>query len=278
MNTIGIRLEVEPWLYQVLMEEQGQRKQKSGRKQSLSAIILEFCTKGLSVSGQPVQNKPSSVQKIGSFVQNLAGSVQNTPEDSPEMSKPTFDEIAKLKENLLRQGHELQRKECHLAIREQEIKEKEVELAERVQEALQQWNEFLDRKEQLQQKNLHNIQQRMQLEQQIQELNDKKETIIKLKQENIQLKDDVIKTLRKIDQQTEKNVIFDYIIPFLPSVISIIGFFVTNRKIDNLNELDPVQTEIGNIMKRLNDTEKKMLSAKLEESLKAFSDKPITSK
>jgi len=50
METTGIRLEIEPWLYDTLIEEQEQRRQKTGRKQSLSSIIIEFCIKGLTVS------------------------------------------------------------------------------------------------------------------------------------------------------------------------------------------------------------------------------------
>jgi hypothetical protein len=45
---------------------------------------------------------------------------------------------------------------------------------------------------------------------------------------------------------------------------------MTNRKIDNLQELNPVQAEIGNIMKKLSDADRKSLSTKLEESLKIF--------
>jgi hypothetical protein len=255
------------------MEEQEQRKQKTGKKQSLSTIILEFCTKGLSVSSHFAQNRTGSVQKKDDSVQNFQGFEQNNTENNPLISKSDLDEIARLKENLLRQQQELQSKEHRLESRETEIKEKESELTEKTQKVLQEWNEFLVSKEQSQQKSFDKIGQRWQFEKQIQELDDKKETIKRLKQENIQLKEDFIKTLRKIDQQTEKNVIFDYIVPFLPSVISIIGFFITNRKIDNIQELDPVQAEIGNIMKKLSNTDKKKLSMKLEESLKAFSSK-----
>jgi hypothetical protein len=106
-----------------------------------------------------------------------------------------------------------------------------------------------------------------QFEQQTKELADKTDNNKKLKQENVQLKDNIIKILQKIDQQTEKSIIFDYIVPFMPSIISIIGFFMTNRKIDNIQELLPVQEEIGNIMKKLSDPDKKKLSEKLKESL-----------
>lgn len=172
----------------------------------------------------------------------------------------------------------MQNKERRLVNRVEEIKEKENELTEKSQKTLQDWNNLLDSKEQSHQIILDKVQQKWQFEQQINELNEKNEAIKKMKQENVQLKEDVIKILRKIDQQTEKNVIFDYIVPFLPSVISIIGFFITNRKIDNIQELNPIQVEIGNIMKKLNDTDRKNLSAKLEESLKSFSVKPVTSK
>jgi hypothetical protein len=274
MNTTGIRLEVEPWLYNILIEEQERQRQKSGRKQSLSSIILAFCTKGLSVSGLFVQNKAHSVQKTDDSVQDFEGFVQN----HPEMYETNLDEIAKLKEAILRQGQELQRKERHLATREQEIKEKEVELVERTQEALRQWNELLDNKEKSQQVNLDAIRQSLLNEQQKTALSDKTEANRKLKLENIQLKEDIIKTIRKIDRQTEKNILFDYLIPFLPSVISIIGFFVTNKKIESIQELSPVQTEIGKIMKKLSDADKKNLSTKLEESLKAFSAPSAVSK
>jgi len=278
METTGIRLEIEPWLYRILIEEQEQRRQKTNRKQPLSAILLEFCTKGLTVSECSVQNQPHSVQKISGSVQNFQGFEQNNSESIPEMYKINVDEITKLKETLLRQSQELQDKARHLASKEHEIKEKENEITEKKHKALQEWNEILDSKEQSQQKSMDRIQQQWHIEQQNKELEDKKEVTKKLKQENIQLKEDVIKILHKIDQQTEKNIIFDYIVPFLPSVISIIGFFLTNRKIDNIQELNPIQAEIGNIMKKLSDADRKKLSTKLEESLKAFSDKPVSGK
>jgi DNA repair exonuclease SbcCD ATPase subunit len=279
METTGIRLEIEPWLYRILIEEQEQRRQKTNRKQPLSAILLEFCTKGLTVSEYSVQNQAHSVQKNSGYVQNFQGFEHNNDSEStPEMYKVNVDEITKLKETLLRQRQELQDKDRHLASREQEIKEKENEITEKKHKALQEWNEILDIKEQSQQKSIDRIQQQGHIEQQIKELEVKKEAIKMLKQENMQLKEDVVKILHKIDQQTEKNIIFDYIVPFLPSVISIIGFFLTNRKIDNIQELNPIQSEISNIMKKLSDADRKMLSTKLEESLKAFSDKPIPDK
>jgi DNA repair exonuclease SbcCD ATPase subunit len=278
METTGIRLEVEPWLYQVLIEEQEQRRLKTGRKQSLSTIIIEFCTKGLTVFGLSVQNKADSVQKNSDSVFNIQGFVQNNHDNNPPMYQTNLYEIAKLKETLLRQEQELQEKEHRLANKESEIKEKENELVEKSKKTIHEWNEILDNKEKAEQKSLDNIQLKWKFEQQTKELADKTESNKKLKQDNYQLKEDIIRILQKIDQQTEKSIIIDYIVPFLPSIISIIGFFITNRKIDNIKELLPVQEEIGNIMKKLSDTDKKKLSEKLEESLKSFTIKPVTGK
>ena len=49
---------------------------------------------------------------------------------------------------------------------------------------------------------------------------------------------------------------------------------MTNRKIDNIKKLNPIQNELGNIMKKLSDEDRKSLSDKLEENLKSFSGKP----
>jgi len=62
--------------------------------------------------------------------------------------------------------------------------------------------------------------------------------------------------------------------PFHASIISIISLFMTNRKIDNIKKLNPIQNELGNIMKKLSDEDRKSLSDKLEENLKSFSGKP----
>lgn len=278
METTGIRLDVEPWLYQVLIEEQEQRRQKTGRKQSLSSIIIEFFMKGLTVSEYFVQKTTDSEHKNRSYVQNFHGHVQNNTEDYPQIFHPDLDEIASLKENLLRQQQELQCKDRHLATREHEINKKETELAEKMQKVIKEWNELLDNKEQSQHKSFDKIHMKLQFEQKNNELTYKTETVKKLKQENIQMKENIITILRKIDHQTEKNVMFDYIVPFLPSVICIIGFFITNRKIDNILELNRIQAEIGNIMKKLSDADRKSLSAKLEESIKRFSETPVQGK
>ena len=219
-----------------------------------------------------------TLSKNTNSVQGFKGFVQNNHNDGSQVPQINLDEIARFKEILLRQQQNLHDKERRLATREREIKEKEQELTEKTLKTLEEWNKLLDCKEQSQQKNFDKAPQKWQIEQQSQELIDKNEAIKKMKQENIQMKEDIIKTLRKIDQQTEKNVIFDYIVPFLPSVISIIGFFMTNRNINNIQELSPVQEEIGNIMKKLNDTDRKILSTKLDESLKTFAVKPVTGK
>lgn len=278
MATTGIRLDVEPWLYDTLVEEQEQRRLKTGRKQSLSTIIIEFCMKGLTVSELFVQKTTQSELENTSSVQNIQGSVQNNTIKTTEIIQINVDEIAKIKETTLRREQELQLKEQRLAFREREITEKENELSEKNQKSIKEWNELLDNKEKSQHKSLDKIHMRLQLEQQNKELNDKTEAFKKLKQENTQMREDIIKILRKIDQQTEKSVIFDYIVPFLPSVISIIGFFMTNRKIDNLQELNPIQTEIGIIMKKLSDADRKNLSSKLEESLKSYNNQTILGK
>jgi hypothetical protein len=278
MKTTGIRLEVEPWLYNVLIEEQEGRRQKTGRKHALSTLILEFCTKGLSfsrcflpVSGNFVQKKSDFEQKKDDPVQNFEGSVQQNSVQNALLSPLNLDEIAKLKETLLRKEQDLLEKERGMALREQEIADKETELEEKALRTLEHWNDLLDSKEQSMQKSNEKILQKLEMDHQSKELTEKTELIKNLKKENERLKEHTLKILQKIDRQTEKNILLDYIVPFLPSIISIIGFFITNKKIENIQELNPIQTEIGNMMKKLSDTDKEKLSTKLEESLKSFS-------
>jgi hypothetical protein len=274
----GIRLEVEPWLYNILIKQQEQQRQKTGKKPSLSALILEFCTKGLSVSDHVVQNNSRSVQENNDSVQNLQGFVQDDPKKTSEMYEVNLEEISKLKESLLREQQELKDKEHSLANKERDIEERENELTEKAIKAMQEWNELLDSKEQFHQRNIEKAEQKWLIEKQKTDLTDKIETIKILKQENLQLKKDIIETLQKIDKQTEKSLLLDYIVPFLPSVISIIGFFMTNRNIDHIQELSPILAEIGNLMKELSETDKQNLAKKLEESLKAFSHKSVDNK
>lgn len=277
MKTTGIRLEVEPWLYNVLIEEQEERRQKTGRKHALSALILEFCTKGLSfsrcslpVSGNFVQKKSDFEQKKDDPVQNFEGSVQQNSVQNALLSPINLDEIANLKETLLRKEYDLLEKERGMALREKEIADKETELEEKALKTLEHWNDLLDRKELSMQKSNEKILQQLEMDHQRKELTEKAELIKNLKKENDGLKEHTLKILQKIDQQTEKNILLNYIVPFLPSIISIIGFFITNKKIENIQELNPIQTEIGNMMKKLSDTDKEKLSTKLEEGLNRF--------
>ena len=94
METTGIRLEVEPWLYDTLIEEQEQRRLKTGRKQSLSTIIIEFCMKGLTVSELFVQKSTHSEHKNISSVQNIQGFVQKNTIKTTEIPQINIDEIA----------------------------------------------------------------------------------------------------------------------------------------------------------------------------------------
>lgn len=254
--TTNIRIEADDVLYNALVQEQERRRLKSTRKISLSTLIIEFCTKCLSEIMHNEQNSGQNEQRkdTGNNEMNISGQ----------------ENEHYLRDKMFKKQHDFKEKEQNLNIREQNILNREREINTRLYELMKEQEELLDRKEQLQEEDPDTEHLQWLVKQMDSELKQKSETINEYKKETALQKDQIIKILLRLEQKSEKNILMDYIVPFLPSVISIIGFFLTNRKINSIQELSPIQTEINNIMKKLSGAEKERFNALLTENIKKY--------
>jgi Ca2+-binding EF-hand superfamily protein len=62
----------------------------------------------------------------------------------------------------------------------------------------------------------------------------------------------------------------DKLMPFLPSIISVVGMYLMYRKFDPNNDQNPVQKEISNVFKTLNPVSKDALTKALMEAVGKF--------
>ena len=257
----SIRIEVDDAIYHVLITEQEKRRRISGRKTALSNLILEFCAKGLTVFQCNEQNsahlEQKNVQDSGKM--NIP-EAQNTPENSAISIQKQYD--------LFQLEQRLAAKERNIAEREQQLISKVKDVTERLNGISQERDELISQKELLLEKANNKMRLQWLVEQQSTELKTKSDTIQKLQQENIQYKEKVFQVLSRIDQKTEKNIFLDYIVPFLPSLGVIISYFLLNKKIGSIQELNPVQQEIKKLFEKLPEDAKKKFNTLLSEDVK----------
>ncbi len=209
MNHTGIRLEVPQALYNNLIKIQQGRRHADKRKTSLADIVIELCQCAL----------PMYDQQGNCLL--------------PADSAGTGQAYASVLE--IRKGNELQEKEQYLTRWEKELlgqahtlnRERTLLLQEREElDGLLRENDWKRIKESL----LSEIGTfKMQVDRQNQ-------IIEKLEKRYLQNQEKIIGKLETILRQTAPDLLKDTVLPLLPALVSGIGSFLTNQKVEKLNQ------------------------------------------
>ncbi|MEI6122051.1 MAG: hypothetical protein WCQ95_00345 [Bacteroidota bacterium] len=107
----------------------------------------------------------------------------------------------------------------------------------------------------------------MQLEFHKNGLNQKNVEIQELKDEIKFFKTSVLNMLDKIDDKTNSNVLRDWVIPILPSVLVIIEYFITNQNIKSINDIKPLINDVKDFFADMPSDQKQKYSDMLFDML-----------
>lgn len=225
----------------------GMGESKTGKKTSLGDIVTEFCRIGM-----------KSLRFVGNFDQNQPEIDQNSPnfdQNSVEIdhSEPDFL-IRKQIESIQNWENNISTRENRLIMREEELYEQAEYLRKETIELYETKAEFLEQKLHEQQTLIDGVvESRMTQDRTKQELVAKKEQLSGLQDE--------IASLRKQLQQPEKKkeTIMDKLMPFLPSIISVVGMFMMYQKLDQKHDPDLLKEEVIKAIKAMSEKEQKEL-------------------
>jgi hypothetical protein len=230
MATISVRIELPEDDYRILVSEQQKRRGDSGKKVSLNDLALEYFTAGLQAG--------------------LRGLNHDSEYDSATTESSTL-QVRKKALELSEKEKQFEAKENKLKVRESDLRYSENELREREQKLIENYNEFYekrddftDEREKSWEKLVDSGSQKVQLEFYKNSLNQKDVEIQDLKDEIKFLKISVLSALDKIDDKTDSNILRDWIIPILPSVLVIIGYFITNQSIKSIKDIKPLINDV----------------------------------
>ncbi len=255
MDTTNIRIQASTEFYEALLEEQEKRRGKTGKKTSLGDIIIELCSNQL--NSTPIDQHSDHYSP---------GNDQNATQNDRDVLM-----LAEKRLRLVKSMEDYQSsREDIISKREQDLAEREEKLQAEQDKLFDDKTAFLDQKLQNQNKSIDGVVE-TRLSQDIakKELSAKNEQLITLKEEITYLRDHLEKRLSQLDKKEEPSVM-DKLMPFLPSIISVVGMYLMYRKFDPNNDQDPVQKEISNVFKTLNPDSKDALTKALMEAVGKF--------
>lgn len=257
MKITQIRIELTDDVYHLLKDEQQNRKNNSEKKVSLNDLALEYFMAGL-------QNKLSGIE-------NIADNSQQPNSNLPAviMLKEKSLELTQSEQLLLKKEISLRNEEEYIRAVRSELREQEQNIRDQMHELYKMKDETADEKEEIRQMRIENIEQNFNLKILTNDLAKKNEEIHQLKDMIIYLKEQTLKTLDKLgvklDSKPDKNILTDYILPILPSIISSIGFYFTNKNISGNDNKLPVKGELEDVYQKLGAEEKDKLSSQIRD-------------
>lgn len=255
MDTTNIRIQASAEFYQALLEEQEKRRNKTGKKTSLGDIIIELCSNQListPIDQHSEHYSPRNDQNAG----------QNDREVLIMAEKRL--RLVKTMEDYLASREDI------ISKREQDLAEREEKLQVEQDKLFDDKSAFLDQKLQNQNKSIDGvIETRISNDMAKKELSAKNEQLITLKEEITYLRDHLEKRLSYLDKKEEPSIM-EKLMPFLPSIMSVVGMYLMYRKFDPNNDQDPVQKEINKVFKTLNPDSKDALTKALMEAVGKF--------
>jgi len=257
METTNIRIQAGQEFYEALLKEQEKRRGILGKKTSLGDIIIEICNKQLFSDHFDQKNDQKNTGNDQNKVQKVPAEVDLMPEKHLKMIKSLED---------------------YLSTRESAIIRRERDLAERTERLQQETDAFFDEKAEFLDQKLRNqnqsidgvVEARISQDLAKKELSAKNEQIAAMKEEISYLRGQLEKGLAQTDKKEERSVM-DKLMPFLPSIITVVGMFLMYRKFDPGNDQDPVQKEINKVFKSLDPVNREALTEKLKEAIGQFS-------
>ena len=257
METTNIRIQAGKEFYDALLAEQIKRRGRSGRKTSISYIIIDICNLYL-FSGHFDQK---SALKSHENDQNRAAKGSNDPDFVPEKYLKV---IKSLEEFLLS-------RETALIQRERDLSERESRLREETDKFFEDKATFLDQQLSKQNQSIDGVvESRISANLAKKEIASRNDKIATLKEENEYLRQQLDKGLLRADKKKEQTLL-QKLMPFLPSIITIVGMFLMYRKFEPGNEQDPIQKEINKVFKTLDPKNREEMTKALMEALRRFS-------
>jgi hypothetical protein len=236
MRTTQIRIEITNDLYVILSEEQQKRKIKSGRKIALSELVVEYFTAG-------VQAQVSGFVTIGDDENNgesLLPSIQQLQQKSLEL-------VTKEK-TLEAKASRLESMERSLIHQDHELRSKEVEICEAYDELCQKKLEFAEVREKSWEKISEANMNKFRIEQLEKEVIRKDGDYIYLKREMSDYQRKVLTELEKVsdklDDKPDNNIWRDWVVPIVPDILIIIGYFITNKNIASMKDIEPMMNKV----------------------------------
>lgn len=252
----SVRIEVPQDIYDALRLEQEIRRRASGKKTAMAVLILEYCS--LWMNHKENASEDSTMGSPAS---------PNINQQSLATTLPSLNDLLIFEKKLKEREENVQKAERYNNQRQNELNDGFLELAEKQSEVLEQKEQAIEKKEQAKQISLDCAHDKWAIERLTADLAAKDNTIQHQKTEIENLKNTVLKSLHKIEQSTKSNVFMDYILPILPSIIPIILFFITNKKIADIAELNPIQTELKHIFNKLSPEDEKKFSGILRTTI-----------
>ena len=258
METTNIRIQAGMEFYEALLAEQAKRRGRSGRKTSISDIIIDICNLYLF----PGLFDQKSALKSHENDQNRAAKGSNDPDFVPEK----YLKLIKSHEEFLLS------RETALIHRERDLSERESRLREETDKFFDDKAVFLDQQLSKQNQSIDGVvESRISANLAEKEIASRNDKIATLKEENEYLRQQLDKGLLRTDKK-EEQTLFQKLMPFLPSIITIVGMFLMYRKFDPGNEQDPIQKEINKVFKTLDPKSREEMTKVLMEAVGKFSE------
>jgi glycerophosphoryl diester phosphodiesterase len=165
----------------------------------------------------------------------------------------------------------LSARETALIRRERDLAERADRLQQETDKFFEEKTEFLDKKLQNQAQSIDGIvETRISQDIAKKELAAKNEQITDIKEE--------LKYLRKqleqgiaLSHKKDEKTLMDKLMPFMPSVITVVGMFLMSKKFDPNNDQDPVQKEINNVFKSIDPKNRETLTKALRDAIGNYS-------
>jgi len=227
----------------VLLLEQGKRKEINSRKTAIAEIMLEYCS-------QWIKHK-DSIQEAA-IVPTISGQDNNSMVLQKLTLAPTSTDLLIYEKKLEEKEEVLRTKEVFINRNRTELEndrmrffaEKEDLIRIKEENMIYMYNAREEVQKSIENKTLYRISQN--------EITQKNDIIYKKDKEIESLKKDILKSLKTIEDNTKKNIFTDYILPSLPLLANIIGSLILNKKITKMEELKPIVAEIGENIKAAN--------------------------